>query len=292
MIEDVPLTSQDVDQMLQNLMTDGFTGYVRNALGNTEGFFFIKEGELCRAVQRGKTGDCKVLQQGRLLTTLQDFDSNKIPTSSYVLSPRICEVLSTFFAFKHYYKDYQVKKKELKKILTSMETDQFSGIVQFETKDGPVCVVLDKGEPVNDQYAKAYGQILCGRDAITNLFEYVHANGSRMQVYAEKSGDIDTKVRKSNDELEQMRTLRVKPGSGLFAVAKDQIRLDDEIAREWGIENRNAFNVIVELSDGKRFECKCSAKKGKGDQLEVGAKVIKDKELFEGQEVFVFPAPL
>ena len=70
------------------------------------------------------------------------------------------------------------------------------------------------------------------------------------------------------------------------------IRLDDEIAREWGIENRNAFNVIVELSDGKRFECKCSAKKGKGDQLEVGAKVIKDKELFEGQEVFVFPAPL
>ena len=104
-----------------------------------------------------------------------------------------------------------------------------------------------------------------------------------VRLAAEKAGDIETKVKKSNDELEQMRTLRVKPGSGLFAVAKDQVRIDDEIAREWAIENKSAFNVTVELPDGKRFEVKCSAKKGKGDQLEVGAKVLKDQELFEGQ---------
>jgi hypothetical protein len=286
MIEDVPLTSQDVDTMLQNLMADGFTGYVRNVVGNSEGFFFFVEGELRRAVLRTKQGESKVMQQGRLLAALQEYD--QVPTSSFVVSNRICDILSRFFTFKHYYKDYQVKRKELKKVLTNLEQDQFSGVLQFETQDGPVCVVLDRGEPINDQFAKNYGQILCGREAITNLFEHVHSNGSTMQVYAEKNAEIETKVKKIDEELSNMRTLKVKPSTGMLGINKDQVRVDEDLARDWQIDPKSTFMVMIELDNGKRYERKCTTKRGRGDLIDVGKNLCEFMK--DGQEVLVFPA--
>ena len=289
MIEDVPLFAEDVDIMIQNLMADAFTGYIKVNLDDSEGFLFYVEGQAIRALQQMKQGETKVHRPERIQGMVQRL--GQVPTSSFILSPRLCSVLSTSFTFKPLYKDYQVKRKELKKVLTNLEHDEFSGVLQFDTQDGRVSVILERGEPIHDQFAHHYGQILCGREAITGLFEYVHANGSTIQVYAEKANEIESKRRRTDEELNKLKQVFVKSPGGLFGVAKDAVRVDEEYVREWGLDLKANFFVILETMDGRRYEgIKAQSAKKKGETLEVGATVMKNCGLQDGQEILVFPA--
>ena len=289
MIENTALYYQDVDTMIQNLMADAFTGFVKVDLEDSDGFLFYVEGQAIRGIQQTRQGECKVHRPERLLGVVQAL--SQVPTSSYILSPRLCNVLANSFTFKPLYKDYTVKRKELKKVLTNLEHDEFSGILQFDTQEGRVSVLLEHGEPVHDQFAHHYGQILCGRDAITGLFEWVHANGSTIQVYAEKANEIENKRRRIDEDLAKLKQVIVKAASGLFGVAKEAIRVDEEAAREWGLDLKSNFLVVIETMDGRRHEgIKAQSSKRKGETIEVGAIVMKQCGLQDGQSVLVFPA--
>ena len=289
MIEDVPLMSDDVDVMVNNLMADSFTGYVRLALDHAESYVFYNQGNPIRSVEQGRGGESpKVMRSDKVFQNVRN--QGQVPTSSYVLSPRLVQVISSFFAFKPLYRDYQVKRKELKKVLTNLEHDEFSGILQFDTQDGRVSILLDRGEPVHDQFARNYGQIICGREDITGLFEHVHANGSTIQVYAEKANEIENKKRKVDEDLERMKDLVVKPATG-FMAAKDALKLDEDFVREWGFDPKSGFLVNIETSTGQRFEnVKAQAARKKGTHCEVGQNLLKQFGLRENDIIFVSPA--
>lgn len=287
MLEDVPLTFDDISIMLTNLEADAFTGYVRMDLGGSDGYIYYSHGSMVRAIEIIRGGEMKVRPLPRLLNMVKQAGS--APTSSYVMSGKIVNVLSSSFAFKPLYMDYQVKRKELKKVLTNLEHDEFSGVLQFEGPDGRVSVLLDRGEPVHDQFAHHYGQVLCGRDAINGLFDYVHQNGSTIQVYAEKANEIDAKRRAVEEELEKIRQLIIKQESGMFR-AQDVVRVAEEIVREWGLDVKATFNVLIETPSGEIHKFKCQGAKKLGAYAGIHQNLLKTVGVKDGDLVNVSPA--
>ncbi len=287
MLEDVPLTFDDISIMLTNLEADAFTGYVRMDLSGSDGYIYYSHGSMVRAIEIIRGGEMKVRPLPRLLNMVKQAGS--APTSSYVMSGKIVNVLSSSFAFKPLYMDYQVKRKELKKVLTNLEHDEFSGVLQFEGPDGRVSVLLDRGEPVHDQFAHHYGQVLCGRDAINGLFDYVHQNGSTIQVYAEKANEIDAKRRAVEEELEKIRQLIIKQETGMFR-AQDVVRVAEEIVREWGLDVKATFNVLIETPSGDIHKFKCQGAKKLGAYAGIHANLLKTVGVKDGDLVNVSPA--
>jgi hypothetical protein len=287
MTEDVTMSADDVQTMVDNLQTDAFTGYVRLNMGDCSGYAFYTQGSPTRAFEQMTNGDTRVRSFQRLFGGARN--QAQVRVSSYILSSKLVSILASAFAYKSLYKDYQVKRKELKKVLTNLEHDEFSGVLQCETPDGRVSVLLDKGEPVHDQFAHHYGQILCGREAITNLFEYVHSNGSTIQVYAEKAKEIENQKKKIDAQIERLQPLVVKQTSGVFA-NKETATIDEEIVvKEWGIDPKATFWVLLERADGHSEQVKARSGRKKGNSIEIHQALIKTLQLRDGEEVQAGP---
>lgn len=290
MPEGVLLTGSDLRTMVDNLCADGFSGYVKFELSQGKhAYVFVANGDQVRAFEMVESrGDVKVAKPERLMN-MAGSGGGKVSAWSYILSSRLASVLGQSFAFKPLYRDYQVKRKELKKVLDNMTHDNHSGFLQFDLADGRAVVVLDKGEPVHDQFISQYGEVLCGRDVITNLFDYVYAQGAVVHVFAEKQNELEARNRRANDDLDKMIQLSVKPVGGMFA-SKDTVNIDLEYARGWGYNGKNVFQVAVEDVDGRLLGVyKAKGVSKKNLTIEIPQKIVTDLGLIESQEVTVYP---
>lgn len=290
MPEGLLLTGSDLRTMVDNLCADGFSGYVKFDLSpGKQAYVFVANGDQIRAFELSEgRGDVKVAKPDRLINTA-GAGGGRVAAASYVLSNRLSKVLSFSFAYKSLYRDYQVRKKELKKVLDNLEHDSHSGFIQFDLPDGRAVVVLDKGEPVHDQLISQYGEVLCGRDVITSLFGHVHSNGATVHVFAEKSHELDGRGRKADEELEKMINLTVKPVGG-FLASKDTVKLDLEYARSWGYNGKNTFQLAIEDQEGRLLGVyKAQGASKRQMFLEIPQKIITELGLSDSQEVTVYP---
>lgn len=290
MPEGVLLTGSDLRTMVDNLCADGFSGYVKFELvPGKHAYVFVANGDQVRAFEMADNRpEFKPQKPERLMNMAGN--GGKVAAYSYILSGRLASVLGQSFAFKALYRDYQVRKKELKKVLDNLEHDSHSGFLQFDLPEGRAVVVLEKGEPVHDQFISQYGEVLCGRDVITNLFSYVHNQGATVHVYAEKSGELENRNRRINDELEKMIQLTVKGTSSFGFGSKDTVKLDLEYARSWGFNGKSTFRIAIEDMEGRRVAtCKAQGASKKNLLLEIPTKLLSELGLSDSQEVLVYP---
>lgn len=289
MPEGVLLTGSDLRTMVDNLCADGFSGYVKFELSpGKHAYVFVANGDQVRAFEMTEArGDVKVAKPDRLMNMAGG--NGRVLAWSYILSGRLANVLGNSFAFKPLYRDYQVKKKELKKVLDNMTHDNHSGFLQFDLSDGRAVVVLEKGEPIHDQFISQYGEVLCGREVITNLFDYVYSQGAVVHVFAEKYHELENRSRRANDDLDKMIQLTVKAVGGMFA-SKDTLNLDLEYARGWGFNAKSTFQIAVEDMDGRMLGTyKAKGVSKKNLNLEIPQKIVTELGLQESQEVTVYP---
>lgn len=286
LIEDITLPVHDIETMITNLESDHFTGYVRLDISGTEGLVFFSSGEVLRAIELPSGADPIVRLLPRVINLARQ--RMEVPASSYVMSPQIISVLSSVFAFKPKYKDYQVKRKEMKKVLNSLEQDECSGILKMVGPDGRVCLLMDRGNLVTDRFATNYGEVVCGAESVSSVLDYVHKNGSTIQVYAEKANEIDNLRRRAEDELEKIRQLIVKEKSGMFR-ASDVVKVAEDIIRDWGIDIKQTFMVEIETGTGELFNFKCQAGRKLGGYAEVHSNMLKTMSVNEGDLVNVRP---
>jgi hypothetical protein len=289
MPEGVLLTGSDLRTMVDNLCADGFSGYVKFELApGKQAYVFVSNGDQVRAFEvTGPKVDVKVNKPDRLINMAGS--GSRVAASSFILSSRLANILGHSFAFKPLYRDYQVRKKELKKVLDNLEHDSQSGFLQFDLPEGRAVVVLDRGEPVHDQFISQYGEVLCGKEVITNLFGYVHSQGATVHVFAEKAPELEARSRQINEDLEKMLQLTVKPVGGMFA-SKDTLKLDLEWARGWGYNGKNIFPIAIEDAEGRSlgtFKAQGASKKNL--LLEIPQKMATELGLQDGQEVTVYP---
>jgi hypothetical protein len=271
--------------MIQNLEQQGFTGYVLLEVFKAEGIIFFSHGEIIRAIEI-EDGKTKVLKSARLINKVKN---KEVPSSSYVLSSQIVSVLSTLFAFESLYKDYEVKKKEFKKVLSTLEADNITGILEVITKEATHVLLIDHGKIVTDSFANEYGQILCGLDAVNNFLDIIFREGARINVFAEKADEIEFKKRTVQEELEKERQLIAKTmGGGVFKAA-DTVKIEEFLVKEWSLKPAATFQVEAETADGKIYTLKCSGQKHLGNYISIANALMKKMNIKDGDLINVRP---
>jgi len=286
LIEDETLRFDDINTMLTNLEGDGFTGYVKLDLQDSSGLVFYSGGSMVRALEVDPaSGSASVHLLPRFLNRIKN---RELAVSTYVTSGQIVTVLGGIFAFQPLYLDYEVKRRELKKVLTTLETGEYSGIIKMASREGTHFLLMDHGELVTDRFSREYGQILCGTDAVSELLDYVHKNGATINVYAEKSQEIENRRRLKEEELEKIKQLIAKQ-DGTFFRAGDIVKVDEYIVREWGLDAKATFNIELETSEGELYEYKCQAARKMGGYAGLAPAMIKKMGIKEGDLITVRP---
>lgn len=284
LFEKVNLPFHDVNLLLTNLEQQGFTGYVKLDLYKFDAVVFYKQGKTERVAEIAGS-NVKIHPKARIINRAKKKDMD---TSVYIFSPQIIDVLSSLFAFQPLYLDYEVKEKELKKVMGTLEADQYSGVIEFITRDGTSYILLDQGDLVIDSFASEYGQIISGTEAVSKFLDFVSSDGAIINIYAEKQEEIEAKKKQIEEEMEKIKELIIKEEKGFFK-AGDVFWVDEYIIQEWGIRNPKSLNLELETPEGVIHIVKCQPSKKLGGYISTVGGNMKKLKLKEGDVVNVKP---
>jgi hypothetical protein len=286
LFERVNLPFPDINTLLNNLEQEGFTGYVKLDVARNSGVFFYSNGNILRSVEM-EENNIKVNPRARILNRAKKKD---ISVSTYIFSPHIVEILSLNFAFQPLYLDYEVKQKELKKVMGALEADAYTGVIEFISKEGSIYILIDKGELVTDFFAQEYGQIIAGTETVSNFLNFVSNDGALLNIYAERNEEIENRKRSIEEELDKIKQLIVREDKGWSILkSSDIFWIDEYILQEWGIKTAKMVNLELETPDGIMHLVKAQSNKRLGGYISTQLANMKKYRLNEGDLVSVKP---
>lgn len=286
LLEDQSLTANDIQLMVENLRTDQFTGYVHLEIGNTEGYAFLRSGDVIKAIEVPRGEAASVRNWSRILTLSRQ--ESEVKTSTFVVSAAVVNILGSMFAFKHSHQNHRLNRKDMKPLLTTLEQDDYCGVLLVDDPRNPQYLVFDRGNVVTDRFIGKYGEIVCGSDEVTSLLDYIHNEGATIQAFGESHGGIEAERARAEAELDKIKQLIVKEKSGVFR-ADDVLKLAEDIVRDWGEDVKQTFQVSVETEYGHIHQWKCQAGRKLGGHAEIHPKMARKMGIGEGDMVNVWP---
>lgn len=287
LIENLTLPVADIEQMLENLLAEEFVGVVQMKLASGTGYFVIRSGSILRALEGTSRGALVARLPARIYALLRQRSTAEV--STFVMSEAMVSVLATAFAFTPVMSDKRVEKRELPNILASLDSDRLTGFMRINGPSGARYLLVDEGEILTERFAEGYGDIVCGPAQVSALLDHVHENGSKITIRAEGTEAIDRKSEEVNLDLSRIRQLTLKKGSTLFRSA-EEVKLSEDVFREWGVDVKATFEVELETADGRMFTYKCKSGSPRlGHRVEVHSNMLKDMNASEGDFVNVRP---
>lgn len=287
LIENVTLPVADIEQMLENLLADEFVGVVQMKLASATGFFVLRSGRILRALEGTSRGALVARLPARIYALLRQRSTAEV--STFVMSEAMVSVLSTAFAFTAFMPDKRIEKKELKTVLSNLDANKLTGFMRVIGPAGFTYLLLDEGEILTERFAEQYGDIVCGPVQVSAVLDHVYENGSRISIRAEKTEAIDRKSDEVDLDLSRIRQLTLKKASALFRSA-EEVKLSEDVFREWGVDVKATFEVELETADGRMFTYKCKSGSSRlGQRVEVHSNMLKDMNVGEGDLVNVRP---
>ena len=286
LVDRVSLPVADVEIMLENLLADNFTGLVQMKLSSITGFFLLRGGNILRALESTSRGLVARLP-ARIYGLMHQRSS--VEVSTYVLSEAMVSIYCSSFAFTTTMPDRRIERKGLKRVLSELEDKKQTGFMRVVGPDGFVYLLVDEGTIVTERFAERYGEIVCGPAQVSAILDHVHENGSRVFVKAEEAAEISRKTELVNEDLGRIRQLELKKASALFRSA-EEVKLSEEVFREWGLDAKSQFEVELETADGRMFKYKCRSGSSRlGNRVEVHSNMLKDMGVSDGDLVNVRP---
>lgn len=286
LIEDVTLPFEELGPMLTNLQTDAFTGYVLVRTADACCYIFMSGGQTDKAMSvDAASDDISVYRVDRMLNRLR---GKELMVSTFVLSARMVEVLSGLFAFQQQYNEYEVRRRDMNKVLEGLEASESTGIIKVATKDGAYFLLVSGGQLLNDRFSRQYGEIVCGTDEIKMHLDDIDKRGAMISVYAEKEEEIQARRIQKNNELEKIKEFMVKLEGGMFRSA-DLVKVEDYVVREWDLDPKSTFTVEIETQDGTQREYKCQAAKKMGNFAGITKKMMEEMNVAENDTIFIRP---
>lgn len=283
LFEKQSLPYADINVLYGNLEQEGFTGFVKLDNDTVQDFLFFNHGQFLRVVEQDEAS-ARVMALTRVLNRVK----GDVSVSVYVLPSTMVNVLSLAFAFQPVYRNVEIRKKEFKKIREQMESDEQTGVLEINSREATVYLLIDRGKIVFNNFAPAYGQIVCGLEDVNRFLDYVGKSGAQLNVYAEKAGDIEVKRRESEERLERVKVLLAKTQGGLFKNEKS-VEIDEYIIREWGLRSATSTGLEIELPDGAVITVTGQAAKKVGGYVLIPAKMMKKIGLRDGDALSVQP---
>ena len=287
LIDALVLNVTDVELMLENLREDEFTGIVQLKLGSVYGFFVMREGATLRALESTSRGELLARLPARLYSLLHQRSTSEV--STFVLASSMVSVLSAAFGFGTPLADKRVERKQLARVLDDLKRDNQTGFMRVTGPDGVVFLIVSDGAIVTERFAENYGDIACGPDQVHAILDHVHENGSRVLVRAESAAILDSKTDDVEEDLGRIRQLQLKKASALFR-SSEEVKLSEEIFREWGLDPKKPLEVELETADGRMFTYRCKSGSSRlGVRVEVHSNMLKEMSASEADLVNVRP---
>lgn len=286
-IEAVSLPVADVEIMLENLLADRFAGLVQLKLSTITGYFLLRDGNILRALESTGRGQLMARLPARIYGLMHQRST--VEVSVYVLSETMVTIFCSAFAFNTTVPDRRIERKELKRVLSDLEDKRQTGFMRVVGPEGFVFLMVDEGSIVTERFATRYGDIVCGPAQVSAVLDHVHENGSRIFIRAEEAAEISRKTEAVNDDLGRIRQLTLKKASALFRSA-EEVKLSEEVFREWGLDPKSTFEVELETADGRMHKYKCRSGSSRlGNRVEVHSNMLKDMGVSESDLVNVRP---
>lgn len=287
LVDAVSLPVADVEIMLENLLADRFAGLVQLRLSSITGYFVLRDGSILRALESTSRGQLLARLPARIYGLMHQRST--VEVSVYVLPESMVSVYCSSFAFGTTMPDRRIERKELKRVLSDLEDKRQTGFLRVVGPDGFVFLVLDEGNIITERFASRYGDVVCGQAQVSSVLDHVHENGSRIFVRAESTDEIAKKTEAVNEDLGRIRQLTLKKASALFRSA-EEVKLSEEVFREWGIDPKSQFEVELETADGRMHKYKCRSGSSRlGNRVEVHSNMLKDMGVSESDLVNVRP---
>lgn len=287
LVDSMSLPVQDVEIMLENLLADNFAGLVQLRLSAITGFFVLRNGNILRALESTTRGQLVARLPARLYGLMHQRST--VEVSAYVLSDAMVSVYCSAFAFNTTMPDKRIERKELKRVLSDLEDKRQTGFMRVVGPNGFVYLIIDEGTILTERFAERYGDVVCGPRQVSAVLDHVHENGSRIFIRAEEASNIGKKTEAVNEDLSRIRQLTLKKASALFRSA-EEVKLSEEVFREWGLDAKSQFEVELETADGKMHKYKCRSGSSRlGNRVEVHSNMLKDMNASEGDLVNVRP---
>lgn len=287
LVEGVSLPVADVEIMLENLLADRFAGMVVLKLSSITGYFLLRDGNILRALESTSRGQLVARLPARIYGLMHQRST--VEVSVYVLSETMVSIFCSAFAFNTTVPDRRIEKRELKRVLGDLDDRRQTGFMRLVGPEGFVFLMVDEGTIVTEKFAARYGDIVCGKGQVSAVLDHVHEQGSRIFIRAEDSAEIARKTDAVNDDLSRIRQLTLKKASALFRSA-EEVKLSEEVFREWGLDPKSTFEVELETADGRMHKYKCRSGSSRlGNRVEVHSNMLKDMGVSESDLVNVRP---
>lgn len=288
LLKPTSLELEDLRMKLANLQHHGFNGYVRVDAGAGHFYLFMKEG-ITKSVVEFSGKSLLLISQLLLDHRLRQ---TTFALASYVLAPELVDVLSCAYAFQEKYpSNYQVRKKEFRKVLGTLDGDKTIGLVEIlgGSEDDSTYLLLNQGRIVTDNFLEAYGQIVTGPEKVSDLIEAVSNQGGSVNIYGEKSEQIERKGKLTQEELSRYRELVVAVESGgLRLGGGNAVRVDEGLLREWSRYGA-VQKIEVFVPGGAPEPIKVLGKKGLGNKLSIPPSIQKKMGVAKDEPVLVRP---
>lgn len=287
LVDNMVLNVADVELMLENLREDEFTGIVQLKLGSVFGFFVMREGTTLRALESTSRGELLARLPARLYALLAQRATSEV--SSFVLAPSMVSVLSAAFGYGTPIADKRVERKQISRVLDDLKRDNQTGFIRLTGPDGVVFLLISDGTIITERFADKYGDITCSADQVSAILDHVYENGSRVLVRSESTAALDSKTDEVEEDLARIRQLQLKKASALFR-SSEEVKLSEEIFREWGLDPKKPLEVELETSDGRMFTYRCKSGSSRlGVRVEVHSNMLKEMNASEADLVNVRP---
>lgn len=281
------LAVSDVEQMLENLLEDAFVGVVELKLSSVTAYFVLRDKTIVRALEADRRGNIVPRLPARLYSLLHQKSTADV--SVFVMSEAIASILAASFAFSDFMPSKRIAPKELKNVLSNIENQSLTGYMIASSNGKNSTLLFEDGHILTERFAERYGDIVCGAGLVSATLDEVHQNGSQLLVRGEKADEISERIEASNQDLARIRPMSLKKASALFRSA-EEVKLSEDVFREWGLDPKSQFELEIETSDGRMFSYKCKSGSTRlGTRVEVHSNMLKTMGVSEGDMVNVRP---
>lgn len=284
LLKETPLPYDDVAVMLENLHHHGFNGYVKVQKDGSQFLLFLREGILSTVIQI--TGEDASLSQEALLR--HRIRQGESVVSSFIFSPEMVNVLASSFAFHEVYVHYQIRKREFRKVLGSLDNEKQTAVLELQTEEEPFYLLLNQGRLVTDNFLDQYGQVVAGHDAVNALIEMIETKGSVLNACGERAEEIERKRRLAEEDLGRMKEVGVVVEPGGILKGGAVVKVDEAVVREWQ-RYRNVDRIEILLPSGRAEQSKIVAKRNIGAKLLVTPAMAKKLSIEKDDTVIIRP---
>lgn len=188
--ENMNTSYTNLGELLLNLNTNSFTGYVQLSFLEYEGILFLDSGKIVNAVE--ETADRKRTTGQKAVTGItkkaQEKEGN---ISVYTLSAEMVVILASVVRNEVVYKDLTTELTTLEKLFEKLKNEEHTGYIEVEMNDqkGNGIIFIQTGEPIECIFS-TNGKAVSGIQALPQIVKQASESGANFNVYKATAKEV------------------------------------------------------------------------------------------------------